>query len=116
MPKDLTTIDPSKKATMNDTAPVIIVGAGIAGLTCANYLHRFGIPCTLLEADDRPGGRARTDLVEGFRLDRGFQIFLTAYPEAKRLLDYEALQLKTFRQGAIIRQNGRFARLPNPLR
>ncbi len=101
---------------MDDTAPVIIVGAGIAGLTCANYLQRFGIPCTVLEADDRPGGRARTDLVEGFRLDRGFQIFLTAYPEAKRLLDYEALHLKTFRQGAIIRQNGRFARLPNPLR
>jgi phytoene dehydrogenase-like protein len=101
---------------MNDTAPVIIVGAGIAGLTCANYLQGFGIPCTLLEAGDRPGGRARTDLVEGFRLDRGFQIFLTAYPEARRLLDYEALHLKTFRQGAIIRQNGRFSRLPNPLR
>ncbi len=101
---------------MNDTAPVIIVGAGIAGLTCANYLQRSGIPCTLLEADDRPGGRARTDLVEGFRLDRGFQIFLTAYPEAQRLLDYAALDLKTFRQGAIIRQNGRFTRLLNPLR
>jgi phytoene dehydrogenase-like protein len=101
---------------MNDTTPVIIVGAGIAGLACANYLQGFGIPCTLLEADDRPGGRARTDHLEGFRLDRGFQIFLTAYPEAKRLLDYEALGLKTFRQGATIRLNGKFTTLPNPLR
>ena len=101
---------------MNDTSPVIIVGAGIAGLACANYLQGFGIPCTLLEADDRPGGRARTDHLDGFRLDRGFQIFLTAYPEAKRLLDYEALGLKSFRQGATIRLRGKFTTLPNPLR
>jgi hypothetical protein len=54
--------------------------------------------------------------VEGFRLDRGFQIFLTAYPEARRLLDYEALRLQTFRQGAIIRLRGKFTTLLNPLR
>lgn len=96
--------------------PVVIVGAGIAGLTCANYLQQAGIPFTVLEADDRVGGRTRTDLVDGFRLDRGFQIFLTAYPEAKRLLDYDALRLNSFRQGAIIRQKGKFIRFPNPLR
>ncbi len=96
--------------------PVIIIGAGVAGLTCANYLNRYNIPFTILEAGDAAGGRVRTDYVDGFQLDRGFQIFLTAYPEAKKILDYDALELKTFRQGAIIRQNGRFTKLVNPLR
>ena len=52
---------------------------------------------TLLEASDAPGGRVRTDVVEGFRLDRGFQVMLTAYPEAKRLLDYDALAIEKIR-------------------
>src|ERR1700688_3845969 len=73
---------------------VVIIGAGLAGLSCALSLEAAGVPVTLLEASDRPGGRISTDLVEGFRLDRGFQVLLTAYPEAKRLLDYDALQLK----------------------
>ncbi|OIN60578.1 NAD(P)/FAD-dependent oxidoreductase [Arsenicibacter rosenii] len=88
---------------MTTQASVIIVGAGMAGLTCAAYLKKAGINALILEASDGVGGRIRTDVVDGFRLDRGFQILLTAYPEAQRLLDYAALNLKTFRSGALIR-------------
>ncbi len=74
----------------------------MAGLTCAVYLKQAGIDALLLEASDGVGGRVRTDVVDGFRLDRGFQILLTAYPEAKRLLNYAALDLQAFRSGALI--------------
>ena len=67
---------------------VIIVGAGVAGMACAVTLAEKGIPFQILEASDGVGGRVRTDVVDGFLLDRGFQIFLTSYPEAQRLLDY----------------------------
>ena len=58
----------------------------------------------------------RTDLVDGFRLDRGFQVMLTAYPEAKRLLDYRALHLKPFQPGALVWHGGRFHRFADPFR
>ncbi|SRR5579871_5074031 len=86
---------------------VVIVGAGIAGLTCAQELHARNIACTILEASDAVGGRARTDVVEGFLLDRGFQVLLTAYPEAQRLLDYNALKLNAFAPGALIWHAGK---------
>jgi phytoene dehydrogenase-like protein len=97
--------------------PIVIVGAGMAGLTCAIYLQQAGREVLLLEASDGVGGRVRTDLVDGFRLDRGFQILLTAYPEAQQLLNYSALNLKTFRSGALIHDgtNG-WMKLLNPLR
>ncbi|MCX6217812.1 NAD(P)/FAD-dependent oxidoreductase [Spirosoma sp.] len=82
--------------------PVLIIGAGMAGLTCAVYLKQAGIDARVLEAADGVGGRVRTDTVDGFRLDRGFQILLTAYPEARRLLNYSALNLQYFRSGALI--------------
>lgn len=84
-------------------SPVIIVGAGMAGLTCAVYLKQAGIDALLLDAADEVGGRVRTDRVNGFQLDRGFQILLTAYPEARRLLNYTELNLQCFRSGALIR-------------
>ncbi len=61
---------------------MVIIGAGLAGLSCALSLEGAGMAVTLLEASDAPGGRVRTDMVNGFRLDRGFQVLLTAYPEA----------------------------------
>ena len=99
-----------------NSAPVIIIGAGMAGLTCATYLHRAGRPVRLLEASDAVGGRVRTDITpNGFRLDRGFQVLLTNYPETKRLLDYDALNLKRFRSGAVIRlEDGEQTTLQNP--
>ena len=84
-------------------SPVLIIGAGMAGLTCAVYLKQAGVDALLLDAADAVGGRVRTDVVDGFQLDRGFQILLTAYPEARRLLNYEALDLQRFRSGALIR-------------
>lgn len=99
-----------------DQPPVIIVGAGIAGLCCARTLLAAGIPCTLLEAADTPGGRIRTDELDGFLLDRGFQVLLTAYPEAQRVLDYSALDLRPFEPGAIVRFDGRFHTLMDPWR
>jgi len=96
---------------------VLIIGGGIAGLTAAIYLHEKGINAQILEATDRVGGRVKTDAIEGFRMDHGFQVFLTAYPEAKKLLDYEALDLKTFLPGAtILIPNGKTRLVGDPLR
>ncbi len=95
---------------------VIIVGAGISGLTCAKYLKDYGITPLVLEASDAVGGRVRTDEVEGFLLDRGFQILLTAYPEAQKLLSYSALDLKSFRSGALIRLGDEFSVMSDPFK
>jgi phytoene dehydrogenase-like protein len=70
---------------------VIIVGAGLAGLACARRLAAAGIPFLILEADRRIGGRLKTDRIDGFLLDHGFQVLQTAYPEARRCLDYDRL-------------------------
>ena len=94
----------------------VIIGAGISGLTCAKYLQDHGHQALILEAADAVGGRVRTDFQDGYTLDRGFQIFLTSYPEAERLLDYDALQLRAFRSGALIRQGQDFTAMANPFK
>ena len=98
--------------------PVIIIGAGMAGLACATWLHRAGRAVLVLDAADGVGGRVRTDVTpDGFRLDRGFQVMLTNYPEARRIFDYGALNLKCFRSGAVIRlPDGRETTLANPMK
>jgi glycine/D-amino acid oxidase-like deaminating enzyme len=100
---------------MADT-DVLIIGAGLAGLTCARRLQKSKLNFTILEASDGVGGRVRTDLVEGFRLDRGFQVFLTAYPEAQRWLDYPSLELRPFYSGSRVGFNGRFHHMADPFR
>lgn len=88
---------------------ITIIGAGISGLTAAVYLHRKGFKIQILEASDHAGGRIKTDVVDGFRLDKGFQVLLTEYPETKALLDYEKLNLKRFLPGAtVLYENGQF--------
>ena len=93
---------------------VIIIGAGLAGLCCARRLVESGVRVTVLEASDGVGGRIRTDVVDGFRLDRGFQVLLTAYPEARRILDYEALNLKPFYAGSLVRVGQQWHRMADP--
>lgn len=99
---------------MNHTPPVIIVGAGLSGLCCARRLHQSGIPVQVLDASDDIGGRIRTDQVDGFLLDRGFQVLLTAYPEAQHVLDYAALDLQAFYPGALVHYAGRFHWVADP--
>lgn len=101
---------------LTDRKKVIVVGAGLAGLSCALRLVEGGCAVEVLEAADAVGGRVRTDAHEGFLLDRGFQVFLPSYPEAKRLLDYESLALKPFYAGALVRSGGRFHKLADPFR
>ena len=95
---------------------VIVVGAGLAGLCCARELDAAGLDVLVLERGDAPGGRVRTDEVDGFLLDRGFQVLLTAYPEARRVLDYGRLGLRPFESGALIRRGERFTRIADPFR
>jgi len=102
--------------TPESTPEVVIIGAGLSGLSCARHLARAKVPFVLVEASDGVGGRVRTDVVEGFRLDRGFQVFLTAYPEAESLLDYPALELKPFINGADIFRGGKWHRVVDPRR
>ena len=98
------------------TAPVVVVGAGLSGLRCAGLLAESGIEVAVFEASDGVGGRARTDTVDGFRLDRGFQVLLTDYPEARRAFDFDALKLGSFEPGARVRMSDTFRSLSDPMR
>lgn len=97
-------------------ADVIIVGAGIAGLTTAKILKKAGKKIILIEAADEVGGRVRTAKKNGFLIDRGFQVFLTAYPEAKELLDFKKLDLRKFKPGATILNETGVHKIGDPLR
>lgn len=101
---------------MSKNTDVIIVGAGLAGLTAAKVLKAAGKSVLVMEATERIGGRIKTDQVNGFLLDRGFQVLLTAYPEAKRFLNYEALDLRYFDPGALILNAEGSTKIGDPLR
>ena len=92
----------------------LVIGAGLAGLACARHLTLAGRHVQVLEASDGPGGRVRTEVIDGFHLDRGFQVLPMAYPEARRLLDYDGLRLGRFMSGADIFRGGRFHRMLDP--
>jgi phytoene dehydrogenase-like protein len=95
---------------------VIVVGAGLAGLACARTLLASRVKVLLLEGGEAAGGRVRTDAHEGFLLDRGFQVYLTAYPEGRRVLDTGALALRRFIPGAKVWRGGRLHTVADPLR
>jgi phytoene dehydrogenase-like protein len=101
---------------MSPSPDVLIIGAGLSGLSCARRLHEAGISFQVVEESDGVGGRVRTDRVDGFLLDRGFQVLLTAYPEARQVLDYPALDLKPFAPGALSWFAGRMNKIVDPWR
>lgn len=93
-----------------------MVGGGLAGLVAARRLAERGIDVTLFEATDRLGGRVGSDRVDGFTLDRGFQVLFPAYPAARRELDLDGLDLRSFRAGAVLARPGTRSVLADPLR
>ena len=95
---------------------VIVIGAGLAGLAAAKALTSAGIKIMVLEANSHPGGRVWTDEVDGFLIDRGFQVVLDSYEEMHRQFDMNSLRLYAFESGALIRTGGDFVRLSDPLR
>jgi protoporphyrinogen oxidase len=93
-----------------------IIGAGLSGLIAAQVLEQKGYHPTIIEATDRVGGRVKTDLIEGYQLDHGFQVLLTEYPMAKKYLDYKALELQKFYSGAVLFNDGKQKTIGDPLR
>ncbi len=81
---------------------VYIIGAGISGLIAANILEKQGVNPIIIDASDRPGGRVKTDIVEDYQLDHGFQVLLSSYSAAQKHLDYKALELQKLNAGAYI--------------
>ena len=100
-----------------DSCPeIVIVGAGLAGLAAAEILTREKREVLIIEASDSVGGRVRTDHFEGFQLDRGFQILLTAYPELSNYLDLDRLDLQYFDPGAMVFYDGHLKPIGDPFR
>ncbi len=96
--------------------PVIVVGAGLAGLTCAAELTRAGQQVVVLEASDGVGGRVRTDRRDGYLLDRGFQVILDAYPAIRRQIELDGLRPAAFDPGAIVWDGRRRLGIADPIR
>ena len=95
---------------------VVVIGAGLAGLATARALRAAGRDVVILESSDDIGGRVRTDEVDGFLLDRGFQVLLTAYPELHRQFDVRALDLRAFEPGAMVWLSGKGRVMSDPFR
>ena len=96
--------------------PIVVIGAGLAGLACAYQLQQANLEVIVLERDSQVGGRIQTDQYQGFLLDRGFQVLQTGYPLVQELFDLEQLKLHAFHPGAMIYQAGRFHELVDPIR
>lgn len=93
-----------------------IVGAGVSGLVAAKVLESHGCRSVVIESTDRVGGRVKTDFLDGFQLDHGFQVLLTSYPEAQKHLDYKSLELQKILPGAAIFLSKKQKIIGNPLK
>jgi len=99
-----------------ESVETLVIGAGLSGLAAAARLHEEGRDILVIEASDAAGGRVRTDEVDGFLLDRGFQVYLDAYPESGRFLDLPALDLHPFEPGALVWKCGKLRRIMDAFR
>lgn len=95
-------------------ADVVIVGAGVAGLSAAHQLTRAGVTTVVLEAAPYVGGRMSTEKVDGFRLDRIGQLLTTSYPELRHTPGLDALVLRPFVPGVLVHSDGRHHRAVEP--
>jgi protoporphyrinogen oxidase len=95
---------------------IYIIGAGVSGLVAARVLEDNGYSPAIIEATDRVGGRVKTDIINGYQLDHGFQVLLTAYPAAQKYLDFEALDLQHFLPGASIFKNSKQKIIGDPIK
>lgn len=93
-----------------------IIGAGLSGLTAAKVLENHGYHPVIYDSNSAPGGRVQTDVINGYQLDRGFQVLLSEYPKVRQYLDLEKLNLKRLKPGAIIFKNGKKIKLGDPIR
>ena len=95
---------------------VHIIGGGISGLVAAHVFENHGLSPVIIDANDRVGGRVKTDIVKGFQLDRGFQVLLSSYSAAKKYLDYKSLDLQTLKAGSCVFVGGKQCFFGDPLR
>ena len=95
---------------------VHIIGGGISGLVAAHVLENHGLSPVIIDANDRVGGRVKTDIVKGFQLDRGFKVLLSSYSAAKKYLDYKSLDLQTLKAGSCVFVGGKQCFFGDPLR
>jgi hypothetical protein len=100
---------------VTEQVDVAVVGAGLAGLACARELRRHGLEVVVVEKGDDVGGRVRTDHVDGFTLDRGFQVLNTGYPALRGLVDLDALDLRAFDARVGVLRDGERVLVGNPL-
>ena len=95
---------------------VHIVGAGISGLIAAHVLEKNGIKPIILESTERVGGRLKTDSIDKYQLDQGFQVLLSSYEAAKKYLNYTELELQKLKSGACVFSGGKKITIGDPLR
>lgn len=95
---------------------VIVIGAGLAGLVAARRLAAAGVDVEVLEAGDQVGGRVRTDQVDGYRVDRGFQVLNPAYPALRTEVDLSRLDLQPFDRGVAVRRDDGLSVVSDPFR
>ncbi len=106
----------SDSAPLPDRVETLVVGAGLSGLSCARLLERRGVDVHVVDASDDVGGRVRTDELDGFRLDRGFQVLLTAYEEVQGQVDLPRLDPRPFRPGSLVWNGESLQKLADPFR
>ncbi|MYX99470.1 NAD(P)-binding protein [Streptomyces sp. SID486] len=93
---------------------VVIVGAGIAGLSAAHRLTSAGVTTAVLEAAPYVGGRMSTEKVDGFRLDRIGQLLSTSCPELRLSPGLDTLPVRRFAPGVLLHRDGRTQRALPP--